>query len=360
MKGFSHRSEVDEVPGAMVATILKLAGSSGVDLDEFFHAINISRSVLAKNQPLPSTSRIQFSPVYKSCMAMFRERAEVVHGHSNLSFDCADLLCACILNCQKLEDAIHRAIKFVEVMNGRGMQISLETNDKYAELKIHARKGSGSIEEIVCDFFEVFFYYKLFSWLVAEPLADVIELAYRRSPDEKVLEEMMGGVVHLERCENSFFFKKEMLKRPIVRTARELDEVLKVSPIELLPPPPAKRLSVILTGIFRRSLEEKVHIPQVDEVAYQLGQSGPTLRRHLAKENTSFQELVDKCRMEKASELLRDSTLTIDDISYHLGFSAPSGFSRAFKDWVGCAPSIYRQRQNEHEIGGNRIAVGYR
>lgn len=356
MKCVSHRVERDEVPGSAVGMILKAAGAAGINLDDFFSATGIARSLVEKKLPLPSAPRAQFSPFFKRYMAALRERAEAVYGRSYLSFDCADLLCACILNCQKLEDAIQRTIKFAEVINGKGMQISLEVKDKQAVVAVHARSGS-SVEEMVCDFMEVCFYYKLFSWLVGEPLAEVVELADMCFVDAKGLEEMMGGAVNIGQ-RNAFVFKKDMLKRPIVRTSRELDEVLKVSPIELLSVPPSKKLSVILTGIFRRSLEEKIHIPQVDEVAYQLGQSGPTLRRHLAKENTSFQELVDKCRMEKASELLKNSSLTIDDISYHLGFSAPSGFSRAFKDWTGCAPSIYRQRQ--HEVENDRVAVGFR
>ena len=48
-------------------------------------------------------------------------------------------------------------------------------------------------------------------------------------------------------------------------------------------------------------------------------------------------------RMEKALEYLTDSDRSVTDISYDLGFSSQSGFTRFFCANVGMAPSDYRR-----------------
>lgn len=49
-----------------------------------------------------------------------------------------------------------------------------------------------------------------------------------------------------------------------------------------------------------------------------------------------------KARMHKACELLVYTNMNISEISNSLGFSSIHNFSRAFKDVIGLAPTIYR------------------
>ncbi|HSB95478.1 MAG TPA: helix-turn-helix transcriptional regulator, partial [Spongiibacteraceae bacterium] len=83
-------------------------------------------------------------------------------------------------------------------------------------------------------------------------------------------------------------------------------------------------------------------LPGLEAVAHLLNQSVSTLRRNLLREDTSFQAVMDRLRMQRSKELLAETELTIDDIADILGFSAPSVFSRAFKGWTGYPPSKYR------------------
>lgn len=76
------------------------------------------------------------------------------------------------------------------------------------------------------------------------------------------------------------------------------------------------------------------------DVASQLHRSVPTLRRHLNGHGTSFQTLMDQVRYDLANHLLREG-LDFDKISECLGFSASSGFSRAYKEWAGYCPTEY-------------------
>jgi len=70
---------------------------------------------------------------------------------------------------------------------------------------------------------------------------------------------------------------------------------------------------------------------------------GPrSLQRKLAAEGTTFSKLVETVRHELAEPYLADGSFTLLEISYLLGFSEQSSFSRAFKRWTGFTPQEFR------------------
>jgi AraC-like DNA-binding protein len=85
------------------------------------------------------------------------------------------------------------------------------------------------------------------------------------------------------------------------------------------------------------------YFPDIDYVAEKLNMTGRTLRRKLAREGSSFQEILAEVRYELAREYLATSKLPLEEISVLLGYSAPGNFSNAFKRWHGSSPRQFRQ-----------------
>jgi AraC-like DNA-binding protein len=77
-------------------------------------------------------------------------------------------------------------------------------------------------------------------------------------------------------------------------------------------------------------------------VAAELHMSPRSLQRKLSAENTTFRKLVEAVRQELAESYLADGNTPLMEISYLLGFSAQSAFSRAFKRWTGSTPQEFR------------------
>ena len=77
-------------------------------------------------------------------------------------------------------------------------------------------------------------------------------------------------------------------------------------------------------------------------VAEVLHMSHRTLQRKLAAKDTSFRKLLKEIRRELAESYLADGNLSIIEISYLLGFSENSSFSRAFKLWTSYTPQDFR------------------
>lgn len=80
----------------------------------------------------------------------------------------------------------------------------------------------------------------------------------------------------------------------------------------------------------------------LDAVARHLHRSSRTLRRHLQQHNTSYQQVLDEVRYDKARQLLKDTDLPIYLIAEQLGYSETASFRHAFQRWSGYSPSLYR------------------
>lgn len=78
-------------------------------------------------------------------------------------------------------------------------------------------------------------------------------------------------------------------------------------------------------------------------IANELHTTPRNMHRKLQKEGTSFKQLLTDVRRELAQQYIQDRGKTLTEISFLLGFSEVSSFSRAFKGWTGKPPSEARQ-----------------
>jgi AraC-like DNA-binding protein len=81
-----------------------------------------------------------------------------------------------------------------------------------------------------------------------------------------------------------------------------------------------------------------------DQMAEQFNMSRRTLQRKLADAETTYQQLVDGTRRDLALRYVEDPRYSITDITFMVGFSEQSAFTRAFRRWTGVSPSEYRRR----------------
>ncbi len=83
-------------------------------------------------------------------------------------------------------------------------------------------------------------------------------------------------------------------------------------------------------------------LPSDEAIAHRMNMSARTLQRRLAANGTSYSKLVDAVRYELAEQYIADPALSLSEISFLLGFSEQSGFSRAYRRWTGRSPTAAR------------------
>ncbi len=82
--------------------------------------------------------------------------------------------------------------------------------------------------------------------------------------------------------------------------------------------------------------------PALDEAAKRLHLSARTLKRRLQDHGVSFQQLVNEARQRDGVRLLKETSLSIEQIAERLGYSEASNFVRAFRRMTGRTPSQVR------------------
>ena len=81
----------------------------------------------------------------------------------------------------------------------------------------------------------------------------------------------------------------------------------------------------------------------IEHVAQLLSVNKRTLQRQLKEQGTTFAELLESVRIDMARQYLSDSDVPLTQLTYILGYSELSVFSRAFKRWFGKSPRAWKR-----------------
>lgn len=103
------------------------------------------------------------------------------------------------------------------------------------------------------------------------------------------------------------------------------------------------RFEDIMSDYFQSGKNKEIGLPSVAYCADKLSLSANYLGDLIKKETgKSAQEHIQNKLIDMAKEMLFDSSKSISEVAYELGFKYPQHFSRMFKKSVGLSPVEYR------------------
>jgi AraC-like DNA-binding protein len=94
--------------------------------------------------------------------------------------------------------------------------------------------------------------------------------------------------------------------------------------------------------------------PSQEEVAEVLNVSARTLQRKLGDSGITFKEILDETRHAMALAYLSSPQHSVSEITYLLGFSCSSSFTRAFRRWTGLSPSDWREKTTSRSFNSRQ------
>ncbi len=171
-----------------------------------------------------------------------------------------------------------------------------------------------------------------------------VTLRRARPADVGPWERFYGCKVQFGAKDNSFTLAKSDADRPLPTANRPLagvfdglltEQLAKLSKSDVVSRCKAEFLQQLASGE-----------PNADDIAQRLHMSPRSLQRKLAEVDTTYKQLVDETRRDMALGYVADRTKSITDITFLLGFSGQSAFTRAFKRWTGMSPTDYRNRHS--------------
>ena len=95
--------------------------------------------------------------------------------------------------------------------------------------------------------------------------------------------------------------------------------------------------SAIIDEEYRKKL-------QLDDVARRVATSRRQLQRAFAEAGeTSFRAYLQRVRMDRAAELLREGSAPVNEVAEEVGYRQPAQFAKAFRRHHGTPPSSFRR-----------------
>ncbi len=158
----------------------------------------------------------------------------------------------------------------------------------------------------------------------------------------KQFEDLFKAPIHFSCPKNTIYFAKQDVTKYLPTSNAEMartnekiivDYLARLDKNNITTQVKAKLLDMLPSGQFTE-----------EDVIQSLHLSQRTLQRKLKEEGTTYKALLEETRKELAKEYVNDTSLSFSEITYLLGFSEQSNFTRAFKRWQGQSPSAYREQ----------------
>ncbi len=222
----------------------------------------------------------------------------------------------------------------------------MKRTDNGGYIAIQCEKAEGLEDETYIIEKSLSTCHRFHCWLTKDFIPiERVDLSY---PEPKYSEEhryvFYGAPVHYNQSQNALYFSEKAMKLEVCRSVYELREMLKQPYVDILTQARKSKSNSIKVRLWMESLfRDGKGLPQLSEAASYLGMSEQTLRRRLNADGYSFSQLKEDTRRDMAIYYIKQSSLSIEEISFRLGFSEGSTFIRAFKSWTGITPLNYRK-----------------
>lgn len=245
------------------------------------------------------------------------------------------------LSSDTLMDALQRLVRYQRMISTVS-DIALQKDDDTVRLVMGLRHSSGIIEPASVDA-GVAVFVSMCRLAICHPFAPLRLQLKRPRPDcAERFEEFFGAPVEFAADANILHLDAALLDRPLPGANPELARANDQVVIDYLSRFDHANLSMQVRSRLIELLPGGQ--PTQKDVATELNLSVRNLQRRLHAEGISFKQLLDETRRELAAQYLQENHRRIGEITYLLGFSEPSNFTRAFRRWTGLSPNEYRHR----------------
>jgi AraC-like DNA-binding protein len=247
------------------------------------------------------------------------------------------------LSSSTLRTGLERAVRYSRLIGERGLT-EIEDTAEGLKVRFWARRGNPAVVPVAAVFSDIAMALLLDMCRMnaGAALRPVAATLLRPKPDPSdAYPRFFGCPVRFGGDENAFVLSARDADRPLPSANRQLAALFDRMLVEEL----ARLDKADIVSRCRAAVLEQLPSGEgtAEVTARQLHMSPRTLQRKLSEANTTYLQLVDDARKDLALRYIEDPRRSVTDITFSLGFSQPSAFTRAFRRWTGRSPSDYRR-----------------
>jgi AraC-like DNA-binding protein len=169
-----------------------------------------------------------------------------------------------------------------------------------------------------------------------------LRIEFRRLRPAKIggFESLLRAPLYFGAAQTRLVFDCEAIERPLDGGNPELARQHDAISLEYLSRIEGDNIQWRVREVLTRRLARGE--PSQEDIAELLNMSARTLQRKLGDCGVTYKEILDETRRVLALAYLSTPRHSVSEVTYMLGFSAGSSFTRAFRRWTGQSPSDWR------------------
>jgi AraC-like DNA-binding protein len=336
-QGQAEELSREAVPAVYAAQLVELAARFHVERGELLEGTGIAEELL--DQPEARVSSLAIATLASRALHLTREPGLGYYFGLHLKLSSHGSVGLAAMTAATLGDAIRIAQRYVGLRDPHlvlehyieGDLAVLELVDMLPpNLPLHV-----FTTEALCTAFS-----QIGRSLLGRPLSGLVDMAFAEPPYFQGFAHLLPGAVRFNQGKNRLLFPRSLLDESLQMSdpvaARQALSQCEAELARL-----GETSSLLAT--IRRELRATESFPSLEEVAERQRVSARTLKRRLAAHGTSFRQLTDELRRDRALVLLENRELTVERIAELLGYSDASNFQRAFRRWLGVSPAAFRE-----------------
>ena len=333
-----HSLDVRAVPGRSAKALLEKSRRIGLDLTTVLRGTGIDPGEL--DVPGARISYRQHIGLHRN---LSRLSLPADFGFADEAFSIASygMLGYAMMSAATFGKAIQIALKYYRTA-GPLCSVALEPGPKVSAIVAEDsfELGDDVLRLVVEEMFSTF--PPLLNLLLGHGVTpERVELTYPKPRNARLYERTFGAPVVFDRPANRYVLDSAVLNHRLVQADADSASLFEESCRELL-----ERIEgrdTFANQVRHLLLAAPGKMLNADEAARRFDIGARTLRRRLADEGVTYQELLDEVRCRIAIDYLSSTALSTQDIAELLGFSEATNFRRAFVRWTQRTPQSYRR-----------------
>lgn len=337
------RLQCQEVPVDLLIALLTCVSNNGGDADTILRTAGATYG-LRQLRRSGQCSIDVFTRANRLANAHLRDHIHATTGCCSLTEEQFYLLCKCLVACFDFEEVLRTTTSFFHMFEGRigDARFHIETDGIHFYLNPLRKERNEST--FLIDVYGFAIFQILLGWLLDEhAIVQEVELAYARPDKDSFHLGLFACPIRFGQRTNCLILRKELLAQPVLRDQADLTRLFEDFPFNIILGEDQRKLCDRVYTTMMNAYMQSRRLPTIADLARVFHTSPWTIRRRLTEEGTAYSSIKKKCQLNLATEFLKRSEMTIDEIAHIANFSDANAFRRAFHQWTGSSPTAYRR-----------------
>ncbi len=321
------------IPSHYLVNLLDYVSAEGISVDEVLSKAGISFKVI--NDPDGTLTLKQFADMFKYASVISKQPQLGLLLGRKLGITAHGILGYAVMSSATVAEALELVVKYFQTRTPLAA-LSLEHREQQSCLVLTELY---QLPEIQITFIEtVVSTLTTLMIFLSENKAPFTEinLNYSAPKHQSEYTSSLGCQINFDQSRISLKFNSSILQHALPHADKTANQQAVAESDKLLQSILSKQSYSL--RIEKILIQTKPDFYDFEEVAKVMNATKRTLRRRLVEEGTNFQSILEQLKFRLALQYLTHSQLSIQEISYELGYSDPSNFGRAFKKWHGGSP----------------------